>query len=72
LIFVHHGLQSEEKKNHNACNVAKKECRTKHLARVSDGKATPLKSLIYTDMLTSYRRIKEHAFNIAEVLAGEK
>ncbi len=49
-----------------------KDCRSKHLARVGDGKATPLKSLIYTDMLTSYRRIKDHAFNIAEVLAGEK
>jgi Na+/phosphate symporter len=29
-------------------------------------------SLIYTDMLTAYRRIKDHAFNIAEVLIGEK
>lgn len=49
-----------------------KECRGRHLARVSDGLVSPLKSLIYTDMLTSYRRIKDHAFNIAEVLAGEK
>lgn len=49
-----------------------KECRTRHLARVSDGLASPLKSLIYTDMLTAYRKIKDHAFNIAEVVAGEK
>jgi phosphate:Na+ symporter len=42
------------------------------LIRVGDGKRQPLKSLIYTDMLSSYRRIKDHAFNIAEVLAGEK
>ena len=49
-----------------------KECRARHLARVGDGRVIPLKSLIYTDMLTSYRRIKDHAFNIAEVLAGEK
>lgn len=49
-----------------------KECRNRHLIRVGDGKATPLKSLIYTDMLSGYRRIKDHAFNIAEVLAGEK
>jgi Na+/phosphate symporter len=40
--------------------------------RVSDGKASPLKSLICMDMLNSYRRIKNHTFNIAEVLAGEK
>jgi phosphate:Na+ symporter len=56
----------------NAVTKYMKECRNKHLNRVSEGKATPLKSLIYTDMLTSYRRIKDHAFNIAEVLAGEK
>ena len=49
-----------------------KECRNRHLVRVGEGKATPLKSLIYTDMLTAYRRIKDHAFNISEVLAGEK
>ena len=49
-----------------------KECRQRHLTRVGDGVATPQMSLIYTDMLTAYRRIKDHAFNIAEVLAGEK
>jgi len=49
-----------------------KECRERHLIRVGDGIVSPLMSLIYTDMLTAYRRIKDHAFNIAEVLAGEK
>ena len=44
----------------------------KCLARVGTGQATPLKSLIFTDMLNAYRRIKDHALNIAEVLAGEK
>jgi len=56
----------------NAVTKFMKECRSKHLIRVGDGKATPLKSLIYTDMLSAFRRIKDHAFNIAEVLAGEK
>jgi phosphate:Na+ symporter len=63
---------SEAHTKSNAITSFMKECRTKHLARVSEGKATPLKSLIYTDMLTSYRRIKDHCLNIAEVLAGEK
>ena len=56
----------------NAVTKFMKECRNRHLIRVGDGKATPLKSLIYTDMLSAYRRIKDHGFNIAEVLAGEK
>jgi phosphate:Na+ symporter len=49
-----------------------KECRERHLDRVGRGVATAQMSLIYTDMLTAYRRAKDHAFNIAEVLAGEK
>ena len=49
-----------------------KECRERHLACVGDRTVSALMSLIYTDMLTAYRRIKDHAFNIAEVLAGEK
>ena len=49
-----------------------KECRERHLARVGNSEVNPLMSLIYTDMLTAYRRIKDHAYNIAEVLIGEK
>jgi phosphate:Na+ symporter len=49
-----------------------KEHRSEHLTRVENGQVMPLKSLIYMDMLNAYRRIKDHAFNIAEVLSGEK
>jgi phosphate:Na+ symporter len=49
-----------------------KEGRERHLTRVGKGVVSPLMSLIYTDMLTAYRRIKDHAFNVAEVLIGEK
>ncbi|MBU2590593.1 MAG: Na/Pi cotransporter family protein [Nitrospinae bacterium] len=49
-----------------------KRYRSEHVARVEKGEASPLKSLIYTDMLNAYRRIKDHALNIAEALSGEK
>jgi phosphate:Na+ symporter len=49
-----------------------KEYRGKHLERVGTEHTSPLKSLIFTDMLNSYRRIKDHALNIAEALTGEK
>lgn len=49
-----------------------KKYRAEHIERVENGLATPVKSLIYTDMLNAYRRIKDHGLNIAEVLAGEK
>jgi len=47
-----------------------KELREKHLVRVQEGSVPPLKSLAYTDMLTAYRRIKDHGINIVEAIAG--
>ncbi len=58
--------------NGHAITHLMKEYRAHHLSRVEQGQATPLKSLIYTDMLNDYRRIKDHTLNIAEVLGGEK
>ncbi|MDD5134292.1 MAG: PhoU domain-containing protein, partial [Phycisphaerae bacterium] len=49
-----------------------KKYRAEHIARVEKGDASPLKSIFYTDILNSYRRIKDHGLNIAEVLGGEK
>ena len=49
-----------------------KEYRRKHLERIGTEHTSPLKSLIFTDILNSYRRIKDHALNIAETLTGEK
>ena len=49
-----------------------KDYRSRHLDRVEKGTVSGLTSLIFTDMLNAYRRIKDHALNIAEVLSGEK
>jgi len=49
-----------------------KELRATHLERVGEKMTTPLRSLIYADILNAYRRVKDHALNIAEALAGEK
>jgi len=49
-----------------------KKYRSQHLNRLSESKISPLSSLVYTDMLNNYRRMKDHALNIAEVIAGEK
>lgn len=49
-----------------------KDIRSNHLERLENKETSPLASLIYMDMLSAYRRIKDHALNIAEALAGEK
>jgi phosphate:Na+ symporter len=46
--------------------------RNQHLAEVADTRPEPLVTVIYTDMLNAYRRVKDHALNVAEALAGEK
>jgi phosphate:Na+ symporter len=49
-----------------------KDLREKHLQRVQTRQVSPLKSLIFVDILQSYRKIKDHALNVAEAVAGEK
>ena len=49
-----------------------KDSRREHLERLQKEEVSPLFSLAYTDMLNFYRRMKDHALNIAEVVAGEK
>ncbi len=56
----------------DAITFKMKGFRQEHLMRVEKQHVSPLCSLIYTDMLTSYRRVKDHALTIAEVLAEEK
>ena len=49
-----------------------RKMRSQHIERLSEEKKDPLITMIFTDMLSGYRRIKDHALNIAEALAGEK
>ncbi len=49
-----------------------KEIRGEHLARLQKEEVSPYFSLAYTDMLNFYRRMKDHALNIAEVNSGDK
>ncbi len=58
--------------NGNSITHRVKLVRSNHLSRLENNETSPLHSLNYLDMLNAYRRIKDHAFNIAEVLAGEK
>lgn len=55
-----------------AISKAMKDIRSRHLERLQKEEVSPYFSLAYTDMLNYYRRMKDHALNIAEVVAGEK
>jgi phosphate:Na+ symporter len=49
-----------------------KSFRSSHLNRLGAEQTSPILSLGYMDLLNSYRRMLDHAFNIAEVLSGGK
>lgn len=49
-----------------------KAARRDHQTRLQNEEVSPFLSLIVTDILNYYRRMKDHALNIAEVIAGEK
>ena len=49
-----------------------KDARRNHIARLEAGECEVLNGLIFSDMIQSYRKIKDHAINIAEAVAGEK
>jgi phosphate:Na+ symporter len=49
-----------------------REFRSNLMKRLSNTKMDPLLSTTFADMLNSYRRVKDHLLNIAEVVGGEK
>ncbi len=49
-----------------------KECRQRHLVLLSSHDMPPLQSTVYMNMLNYYRRMRDHALNIAETIGREK
>jgi phosphate:Na+ symporter len=49
-----------------------KQSRASHLERVGTEETSPLASLIFTDMLNAYRRVKDHGLNVAKILAAPR
>ncbi len=46
--------------------------RDSHIEQLSHSRVEPNVNLTYTSTLNSYRRVRDHALNIAEAIAGEK
>jgi phosphate:Na+ symporter len=77
---VNMSVKDDEKKNiltwatdeGTAIGLLMKDFRRQHLERLQNEEVSPFFSLAFTDILNYYRRMKDHALNIAEVVAGEK
>ena len=72
VVNKNEGVLAEAEVGGRSITAMMKKFRSEHLNRVSNGAVSPLNSLIFTDMLNAYRRIKDHGLNIAEAVAGEK
>ena len=46
--------------------------RDQHIERLQEGSCEVTSGLIFIDMLTSFEKIGDHAYNIAQMLAGER
>ncbi|MFP6615306.1 MAG: Na/Pi cotransporter family protein, partial [Candidatus Hydrogenedentota bacterium] len=77
LVLVNDGVRmnrvnvvSKARTQGDAITHLMKEYRSNHLERVGTKMTSPMESLAITDILNAYRRIKDHALNIAEVVSG--
>ncbi len=55
-----------------ALNEMRSKFRKKHLSRLSDGKCSALAGVVFSDLLTSFEKMGDHAFNVVEATAGVK
>lgn len=65
-------IMDQAMSNGKIINRKVKQFRSAHLNNLGTDQYSPVLNLIFTDILSAYRHIKDHAFNIAEVVAGEK
>ncbi|MFC1670825.1 Na/Pi cotransporter family protein [Spirochaetota bacterium] len=56
----------------NRIDELRKEFRKKHISRLNEGRCDVPSGLLYIDMLTSFEKIGDHAFNIAESISGRR
>jgi len=55
-----------------ALDALRDQLRQSHLGRMVKGKCKPLAGVLFTDMLTSFEKMGDHAFNVVEACAGLK
>ncbi len=53
-------------------NSMRKKMRKGHVERLNAGECTVDSGLIFIDMLTSFEKMGDHAYNVAQMIAGER
>jgi phosphate:Na+ symporter len=79
LILIHDNVSetfidiiSKSEIIENRIDELRKEFRKEHVKRLNDGVCDVDSGLIFIDMLTSFEKIGDHAFNVAEGISGKR
>lgn len=59
-------------KRENELNDLRDRFRQAHLKRLAERKCSPLAGIVFTDLLTSFEKMGDHAFNVVEATVGLK
>jgi phosphate:Na+ symporter len=65
-------ILSRARTDGDAITLQMKDLRSRHFDRIKSKNVSPFKSMTYIDILSAYRKIKDHTLNIAEAFVGEK
>jgi phosphate:Na+ symporter len=60
----------EAKKIESTIDDMRRRMRAGHIERLNDGRLAVDTGLVFIDMLTSFEKIGDHSYNVAEMLAG--
>jgi phosphate:Na+ symporter len=55
-----------------ALDALRDDCRAAHLKRLSDRECDAMAGLIFSDLLTSFEKMGDHAFNVVQATLGHK
>jgi len=72
LMRTNAGIMPTAEVLENRINELRKELRSRHIERLNEGACDVPSGLVFIDMLTSFEKIGDHAFNVAEGIALKK
>ena len=72
MFGAKHDLMARAREIEDSIDDMRKRIRKGHIARLNQQECNVSQGLIYIDMLTSFEKMGDHSFNVAQMLAGER
>ncbi|MBW1872702.1 MAG: Na/Pi cotransporter family protein, partial [Deltaproteobacteria bacterium] len=63
-------FMEQANKVENAIDSLEKKMRADHVERLNERKCTVQSGLVFIDMLTSFEKMGDHSYNVAQMLSG--